>query len=92
MTVIKKISVINENKSLKYSILIGNNFIQTLEKNFSKTLKGKKIFIIYDEFFYKLQLHKNLIENFEKLSIKLGSENFFFKIKSKDKFKNIDKL
>ena len=43
MTVLKKISVINENKSFKYSILIGNNFIQTLEKNFSKTLKGKKI-------------------------------------------------
>ena len=42
MTVLKKISVINENKAVKYSILIGNNFIQTLEKNFSKTLKGKK--------------------------------------------------
>ena len=66
MTVLKKISVINENKSFKYSILIGNNFIQTLEKNFSKTLKGKKIYIIYDEFFYKLQLHENLIENFKK--------------------------
>ena len=61
MTVIKKISVVNENKSLKYSILIGNNFIQTLEKNFSKTLRGKKIYIIYDEFFYNLQLHENLI-------------------------------
>ena len=70
MTVLKKISVINENKSFKYSILIGNNFIQTLEKNFSRTLKGKKIYIIYDEFFYKLQLHENLIKNFEKLSIK----------------------
>ena len=87
MTVLKKISVINENKSFKYSIFIGNNFIQALEKNFSKTLKGKKIYIIYDEFFYKLQLHKNLIEDFEKVSTKLGSENFFFKIKSKDKFK-----
>ena len=78
MTVLKKISVINENKSFKYSILIGNNFIQTLEKNFSKTLKGKKIYIIYDEFFYKLKLHKNLIKDFEKVSTKLGSENFFF--------------
>ena len=81
MTVLKKISVINENKSFTYSILIGNNFIQILEKNFSKTLKGKKIYIIYDEFFYKLQLHENLIKDFEKLSIKLGSENFFYKIK-----------
>ena len=92
MTVLKKISVINDNKSFKYSILIGNNFIQTLEKNFSKTLKGKKIYIIYDEFFYKLKLHENLIKDFEKVSTKLGSENFFFKIKSKDKFKNFDKL
>ena len=81
MTVLKKISVIDDNKSFKYSIFIGNNFIQTLQKNFSKTLKGKKIYIIYDEFFYNLQLHKNLIENFEKVSTKLGSENFFFKIK-----------
>ena len=44
MTVIKKISVINENKSCKYSILIGNNFIDTLEKYYTKTLKGKKIY------------------------------------------------
>ena len=92
MTVLKKISVINEKKSSKYSILIGNNFIQTLEKNFSKALKRKKIYIIYDEFFYKLQLHENLIKDFKKISIKLGSENFFFKLKSKDKFKNFDKL
>ena len=42
MTILKKISVINKNKSCKYSILIGNNFIDTLEKNFTKTLKGKK--------------------------------------------------
>ena len=73
MTVLKKISVINENKSSKYSILIGNNFIKTLEKNFSKTLKGKKIYVIYDEFFHKLQLHKNLIKDFEKVSTKLGA-------------------
>ena len=71
MTVLKKISVINENKSSKYSILIGNNFIKTLEKNFSKTLKGRKIYVIYDEFFHKLQLHKNLIKDFEKVSTKL---------------------
>jgi len=57
MSVLKKISVINENKSFKYSILIGNNFIKILEKNFSKTLKGKKIYVIYDEFFHKLRLH-----------------------------------
>ena len=75
MTVLKKISVINENKSFKYSILIGNNFIQTLEKNFSKTLRGKKIFIIYDEFFYKLQLHENLIKNYQKSHIKINTEN-----------------
>ena len=87
MTVLKKISVINQNKAFKYPILIGNNFIQTLEKNFSKTLKGRKIYIIYDEFFYKLRLHENLIKDFEKVSAKLRSENFFFKIKSKDKYK-----
>ena len=72
MTVLKKISVINEIKSFKYSILIGNNFIELLEKNFSKILKGKKIYVIYDEFFYKLQLHENLIEEFEKVSTKIG--------------------
>ena len=33
-----------------------------------------------------------MIEDFEKISTKLGSENFFFKIKSKDKFKNFEKL
>ena len=92
MTVLKKLSVVNENKSFKYSILIGNNFIETLEKYFSKTLKGKKIYVIYDEFFYKLQSHKNLIEDFEKISAELKSESFFFKIKSKDKFKNFDNL
>ena len=32
MTVSKKISVVNENKSLKYSIFIGKNFIELLEK------------------------------------------------------------
>jgi len=92
MTVVKKVSVINENKSLIYSILIGNNFIQLLEKYFSETLTEKKIYVIYDEFFYKLRLHKNLIEEFEKFSTKVGSEVFFFKLKSKDKFKNLDKL
>ena len=92
MTFTKKISVINENKSFRYSIVIGKNFIKLLEKNFSKTLKGKKIYVIYDEFFYKLQLLENLIEEFEKVSTKIGSEIFFFKLKSKDKFKNFDKL
>ena len=90
MTVLKKISVINENKSFKYSIFIGNNFIQTLENNFSKTLKGKKIYIIYDEFFHKLKLVENLIRELKKVSTKVGSETFFYKLKSKDKFKNFD--
>ena len=92
MTVLKKLSVTNDNKSLKYSILIGDNFSESLEKNFSKTLRGKKIFVMYDEFFYKLKLIKNLIDNFKKLSTKLSSEIFFFKTKSKDKFKNFENL
>ena len=92
MTILKKLSINTENKSFKYSILIGDNFIKLLENNFFKTLRGKKIYVIYDEFFYKIKSHKNLIEKFEKLSAKLSSENFFFKIKSKDKFKNIERL
>ena len=83
MTVLKKISVVNENKSFKYPILIGNNFFELLEKNFSKTLEGKKIYVIYDEFFNKLQLHKNLIEDFKKVSTRLGSEIFFFQTQIK---------
>ena len=92
MNILKKLSINTENKSFKYSILIGDNFIKLLENNFFKTLRGKKIYVIYDEFFYKHKSHKNLIEKFEKLSTKLSSENFFFKIKSKDKFKNIERL
>ena len=92
MTVLKKLSVTNHNKSFKYSILIGDDFSELLEKNFSKTLKGKKIYVMYDEFFYKLKLIKNLIDNFKKLSTKLSSEIFFFKTKSKDKFKNFENL
>ncbi len=92
MTVLKKLSVTNHNNSFKYSILIGDDFNETLEKNFSKTLKGKKIFVIYDEFFYKLKLIKKLINNFKKLSTKLSSEIFFFNSKSKDKFKNLENL
>ena len=92
MTVLKKLSVTNHNKSFKYSILIGDDFSELLEKNFSKILKGKKIYVIYDEFFYKLKLIKNLIDNFKKLSTKLSSEIFFFKTKSKDKFKNFENL
>ena len=92
MTVLKKLSIYNDNKSFKYSILIGNNFIENLENYFFKTLKEKKIYVVYDEFFYKLKLHKNLIENFKKLSDKLASEIFFFKIRSTDKFKNLDNL
>jgi len=92
MTVSKKLSIYNDNKSFKYSILIGNNFIESLENYFFKTLKEKKIYVVYDEFFYKLKLHKNLIENFKKLSGKLTSEIFFFKIRSTDKFKNLDNL
>ena len=92
MTVLKKLSVTNHNKSFKYSILIGDDFGELLEKNFSKTLKGKKIYVMYDEFFYKLKLIKNLIDNFKKLSTKLSSEIFFFKTKSKDKFKNFENL
>ena len=92
MTVLKKLSINTENKSLKYSILIGDNFMESLENNFFKTLKGKKIYVIYDEFFYKIKSHKKLVENFENLSTKLLSKNFFFKIKSKDKFKNLERL
>ena len=92
MTVLKTLSVTNHNKSFKYSILIGDDFIELLEKNFSKTLKEKKIYVMYDEFFYKLKLNKNLIDNFKKLSTKLSSEFFFFKTKSKDKFKNFENL
>ena len=96
MTVLKKISVINANKSFKYSILIGNNFIQTLENNFFKTLKGKKIFVIYDEFFYKLQLHKNLIEESDldialnDLEEKMDEKSFenFMRIKKESISKN----
>ena len=92
MSVFKKLSVSYHNKSFKYSILIGDDFSELLEKNFSKTLKGKKIYVMYDEFFYKLKLIKNLIDNFKKLSTKLSSEIFFFKTKSKDKFKNFENL
>ena len=92
MTVLKTLSVTNHNKSFKYSILIGDDFIELLEKNFSKTLKEKKIYVMYDEFFYKLKLNKNLIDNFKKISTKLSSEFFFFKTKSKDKFKNFENL
>ena len=45
MTILKKLSVNNENKSLKYSIFICDNFIDSLEMNFSKALKEKKIYI-----------------------------------------------
>ena len=79
MTVLKTLSVTNHNKSFKYSILIGDDFSELLEKNFSKTLKGKKIYVMYDEFFYKLKLNKNLIDNFKKLSTRLSSEFFFSK-------------
>ena len=92
MTILKKLSINTENKSFKYSILIGDNFIDTLENNFFKTLKGKKIYVVYDEFFFKSKSHLNLFKNFEKLSTKLSSEIFFFKIKSKDKYKNLEKL
>ena len=92
MTILKKLSINTKSKSLKYSILIGDNFIQLLENNFSKTIREKKIFVIYDEFFDKLKLDENLIKKFQKLSVKLSSKNFFFKTKSKDKFKNFDKL
>ena len=78
MTIFKKLSINTENKSLNYSILIGNNFIKLLENNFFKILQGRKIYVIYDEFFYKLRLHKDLFENFKKLSTKLSSEVFFF--------------
>ena len=92
MSFLKKISINTENKSFIYPILIGDNYIDLLENNFSKTLKEKKIYVIYDEFFNKLKSHKNLVENFETLSTKLSSEVFFFKIRSKDKFKNLEKL
>ena len=63
MTVLRKISIKNEKQSFQYSIFIGDNYIQLLENNFLKTLKGKKIYVIYDEFFNKLKLNNNLIEN-----------------------------
>ena len=92
MTVLKKLSIKSKNPSFQYSIFIGNNYIQSLENKFFKILKRKKIYVIYDEFFNKFNLNKNLIEKFKKLSSKLSSEVFFFKIKSKDKFKNFENL
>ena len=92
MTVLKKLSVKNKNETFKYSILIGKNFIKLLEDNFFKILKEKKIYIIYDEFFKQFKLDRDLIENFKMLSTRQSSEIFFFKIRSKDKFKNIENL
>ena len=92
MTILKILSINTKSKSLKYSILIGDNFIELLENNFSKTIRKKKIFVIYDEFFDKLNLDENLIKKFKRLSAKLSSKNFFFKTKSKDKFKNFNNL
>ena len=92
MTFLKKLSIKNENKSFKYSILIGDNFIEILENKFFKVLKGNKIYVIYDEFFYKSEPHVNLIKNFNKLSKNLNGEIFFFKIRSIDKFKNFENL
>ena len=92
MTISKKLSINTESKSFKYSILIGDDFNRLLEKNFSNTLKRKKIYVIYDEFLDKLKLNENLTQKFKKLSKKLSSEIFFFKTKSKDKFKNFDNL
>ena len=92
MTILKKISIKNKNLSFQYSIFVGENYIRLLENNFFDTLKGKKIYVIYDEFFNKFKLNKNLIERFKKLSTKLSSEVFFFKTKSKDKFKNFENL
>ncbi len=92
MTILKKLSIKNENKSFKYSIFIGENFIQLLENNFFKILNGKKIYVIYDEFFKKFKMNKNMIEEFENLSKRLSAEVFFFKIKSKDKYKNFERL
>ena len=92
MTVLRKLSIKNEKSSFQYPILVGENYIRLLENNFFNTLKGKKIYVIYDEFFNKFKLNKNLIERFKKLSTKLSSEVFFFKTKSKDKFKNFENL
>ena len=92
MTILKKLSIKNKNLSFQYSIFVGENYIRLLENNFFNTLKGKKIYVIYDEFFKKFKLNKNLIEKFKKLSIKLLSEVYFFKIKSKDKSKNFENL
>ena len=92
MTVLKKLLINNYNEPFKYSVLIGKNFIETLENNFFKTLKSKKIFVIYDEFFYKLKTDKSLIHNFKNMSNKLDSKIFFFKVKSTDKYKNLENL
>ena len=78
MTVLRKLSIKNETPSSQYSIFIGDNYVRLLENNFFKTLNRKKIYIIYDEFFFKFNLNKNLIEKFKKLSTKLSSEVFFF--------------
>ena len=67
MTISKKLSINTESKSSKYSILIGDDFSRLLEKNFSNTLKRKKIYVIYDEFLDKLKLDENLIQKFKKL-------------------------
>ncbi len=92
MTVLKKILISDKNKSFKYPILIGKDFVKLLEDNFFGTLKGKKVYVIYDDFFNKFKLNENLIQKFKKISHILTSEIYFFKSKSKDKFKNFQKL
>ena len=92
MTVLKKLLINNYNEPFKYSILIGKNFIETLENNFFKTLKSKKIYVIYDDFFYKLKTDKSLIHNFKNMSNKLDSKIFFFKVRPTDKYKNLESL
>ncbi len=88
MTILKKLSISDKNESFKYPILIGNDLIELLKNNFFKTLNTKKIYIIYDEFFNK----NILIENLKTLLSSFNSNIFLFKTKSKDKFKNFQKL
>ena len=92
MTLYKKIFITDKKKSFKYSILIGNDFINHLENFYLKTFKNKKVYVFYDEFFELNKLDKKIIIKLEETIKKFTAEVFFFKVRSKDKYKNLNNL
>ena len=92
MTQIRKIFVKDPRENFKYPIFIGTNILDLKNKLIFNEVKGKQVYILYDEFFHTSSNKSLKLLDFSNSLRFICSDIKLIKIKSRDKNKNFSNL